>query len=242
MSILPQPHLLKHVTCQLLAALLPGSCLLCGGDAGRQPLCPACAADLPALPAALCPQCGEPTSRGERCGRCLKTPPYFAATFALYRYDFPADRLIQALKYGHQLALAGWIGQQLAARLASRRFDGIIPLPLHPTRLGERGFNQSVEIARSLAKVLHTTMQIDCLVRTRATPPQAELALKERARNVRGAFACLGDIDGLNLLLVDDVMTSGATLNEAARILRLHGAARVEVAVAARALKNEWSA
>jgi ComF family protein len=235
-SILPQP--LRIALNRVAASLLPGSCLLCAADSGAGLLCPACAADLPRLPAALCPQCGDATTLGERCGACLKDPPAFARTLAVFRYEFPVDRLIQALKYGHQLPLAAWFGAGLGQLPDAADHDLVLPLPLHPSRLRARGFNQSLEIARPVARALGIAIDPALLSRTRATPPQADLPLKERAGNVRGAFACGGDLAGQRVLLVDDVMTTGATLREAARILKLHGAARVTVAVAARALRQ----
>lgn len=238
MAILPQPNFLRQLGQQLSEILLPGNCLLCATESATSLLCPACADDLPPLPNTLCPQCGEQTTYGERCGACLKETPYFASTVALFRYDFPADRLIHTLKYAHQLAVAAWLGELLARRLEDSPCDLIMALPLHPSRLGERGFNQSVEIARPISAALKKPLLLDALSRVRATPPQADLALKDRARNVRGAFECSLDLAGRNVLLIDDVMTSGATLNECARILHLHGARRVDVAVAARALKH----
>lgn len=238
MSILPQPKPYRQFGKQLLDRLLPGSCLLCAGDSGDELLCEPCAGDLPTLPKALCPQCCEQTTHGERCGACLHQPPHFDDTLALFRYDFPADRLIHALKYAHQLAVAKWLGERLAGELGGRHFDLLIPLPLHADRLRERGFNQSVEIARTVGHRLHLPLDHEHVVRNRATPPQAELARKERHRNVKNAFDCLGDFSGKHLLLIDDVMTSGATLSECARVLKLHGAVRVSVAVAARALKH----
>ena len=236
MSILPQA--LQRPLRSIAAHLLPGSCLLCASNSATSLLCPACTADLPQLPAALCPQCGEETTLGERCGACLKDPPAFARTIALFRYEFPVDRLIQALKYGHQLALATWLGHRLGDRLVAADYDLLLPLPLHPSRLRTRGFNQSLEIARVTSKALAIPMNPAILTRIRATPPQAELPLKERGRNVRGAFECARDLAGKRILLVDDVMTTGSTLREAARILKLHGAGQITVAVAARALRH----
>ena len=235
LTILPQP--LKVTLKHALHRLLPGSCLLCTADCANALLCDACTADLPALPPHACPQCGEQTTHGERCGACLKAPPAFAKTYALFRYEFPVDRIIQAFKYGHQLTMADWAGERLAQVINAAEYDLLIPLPLHPQRLRERGFNQSVEIARRIAR--HTGIPLDqqTLIRTRATAPQAELAMKERARNVRGAFECQTDHSGRRLLLIDDVMTTGATLREAARVLKLHGAATIHIAVIARALK-----
>ncbi|HEX6736624.1 MAG TPA: ComF family protein, partial [Azonexus sp.] len=190
--------------------MLPGSCLLCGADSGTGLLCPPCLADLPALPPMRCPQCAEATTHGERCGACLTAPPHFARTVALWRYDFPINRIIHALKYRHQTAAARWLGSALAPCL-----DGadqwIVPMPLHPERLRERGFNQSMEIARSLARQLRRPLLGDCLLRLRPTAPQADLDPGQRRRNVRGAFACNADLHGRAIVLVDDVMTTGAS-------------------------------
>jgi ComF family protein len=167
----------------------------------------------------------------------LQQPPAFDASAALFAYAFPIVRLIHALKYGHQLAIAQWLGKTLATRLNPADCDAIIGLPLHPSRLQERGFNQSIEIARPISRAWQRPLYIDVLQRTRA-PPQAELPLKARQANVRGAFECVADLSGQRILLLDDVMTTGATLDECARVLKLHGASSVTVAVAARALKH----
>lgn len=228
---------LKQLTRRALSGLLPESCLLCGADSQDGLLCPDCITDLPALPAACCPQCAVETTHGERCGACLKDAPHFNRTIAAFRYDFPVDRIIHALKYGHQLAVAGWLGRRLAERIIAEH-QLVIPLPLHPDRLRERGFNQSAEIARVMGNCLNLTVDRSSLFRNRPTPRQADLPLKERHKNVRGAFECSIDLSGRKILLIDDVMTSGATVNECARILKIHGAADISVVVAARALKH----
>lgn len=238
MSILPQASAARRFARQAAGALLPTSCLLCGSDAAGQLLCLACQDDLPNLPSALCPLCNEQTTHSERCGACLKDTPFFDRTTARFRYDFPVDRIIHALKYGHQLAVANWLAKQMAESMNKDDLDLIIPMPLHPSRLRERGFNQSAEIARYLGNRLELPVDRSALHRIRATPPQAELPVRERQRNVRGAFECHSDFRGRHLLLIDDVMTTGATLNECARVLKLHGARRITVAVAARALKH----
>lgn len=238
MAILPQPYPLRQLARHLATMLTPASCLLCGADSQDRLLCAACTLDLPLLPETRCPLCGEQTTYGERCGACLKEAPDFSSTTALFRYDFPADRIIHALKYAHQLAVAHWLGELLAQHLADHVCDLIIPLPLHPERLRQRGFNQSVEIARPISAALKQPLALDALHRVRATPAQAGLPLKERSRNVRGAFECRRDLSDLAILLIDDVMTSGATVSECARVLKLHGASRVDVAVAARAVKH----
>lgn len=238
MSILTHPGRLSAIAQKIGQALLPASCLLCGADSGEALLCRECHGDLPELPTPCCPVCADQTTHGERCGACLKDPPSFDETISLFRYDFPVDRIIHALKYGHQLAVAEWFGQSLAGRLAGQAFDRVIPLPLHVERLRQRGFNQSLEIARKLAIWGKFPVDRSNVRRTRATLPQADLPHKARQKNVRGAFECSADFSGQSLLLIDDVMTTGATANECARVLKLHGARKVTVAVMARALKH----
>lgn len=238
MSILPYPSLIKAASRRIATRLLPGSCLLCGADSANEAICPPCRSDLPLPPPRTCPICADRTTHGERCGACLKDPPHFDRTVAAFRYDFPLDRVIHALKYGHQLALAQWFAAQIQVSLTDHACDRIVPLPLHIDRLRERGFNQAGEIAKALGALLGLPVDLQTLVRTRATPSQADLTDKERLRNVRGAFECGGDLSQQRLLLIDDVMTTGATANECARTLKIHGARSVTVAVAARAFKH----
>ncbi|WP_240327714.1 ComF family protein [Dechloromonas sp. HYN0024] len=238
MSILPQPDGLKRLGRKILDSALPGSCLLCTADSPSALLCPACSSDLPLLAGTVWPVCADQTTHGERCGACLQSPPHFDRSIALYRYEFPADRMIHALKYGHQLAVAAWSAARLAERIGDQPYDLIVPLPLHPERLRQRGFNQSAEIAGRLGRLLNIPVDRCHVVRIRATPPQADLPHKARHKNVRGAFECRTDFSGQHLLLIDDVMTTGATASECAQVLKLHGAASVTSAVIARALKH----
>lgn len=232
------PHALSTPVARALAAtreaLLPASCLLCGGDGARPVLCPGCQGDLPLLPSAHCPRCAEPTPYGEHCGRCLHAPLHFDRAFALFLYDFPLDRLIHALKYGHRLGVAAWFGAGLAEAIAPAAGFLVVPMPLHPQRLKERGFNQAGEIARPLARRLGLSCASEALLRTRDTAAQASLPLAKRTGNVRGAFECRQDFSGRSILLVDDVMTTGATVAEASRALLRAGAAAVHVWVLAR--------
>ena len=218
--------------------LLAQDCLLCGAESGISPVCAACEQDLPQLPAARCPCCALPTLDGEVCGRCLARTPNYDLTLAAFRYDFPLDKLVQSFKYGHRLALAGYFGRQLAALPADAPADVIIPLPLHPRRLRERGFNQALELARGVGRAWRTPVDARSCRRIRHTPAQADLPWLERARNVRGAFDCSADFSGQRLLLIDDVMTTGASLGELARTVKLHGAAQVTLLVLARALPS----
>jgi len=209
-------------------------CLLCDGDSGREALCQACRDALPRV-AEPCPSCAMPSPGGAICGACLARPPSFDATFAPWLYDYPVDRLVLALKFQRRLALAPVLARPLQ-ELWHSGADIIVPMPLHRARLAERGFNQSAEIARCLAQSVGVPLALDTLLRIRHTAPQSDLPHAERTGNVRGVFSCRGEIQGLSVALVDDVMTTGATLREAARILKRAGAARVENWVAARTL------
>ncbi len=216
--------------------LMAQDCLLCADLSEANILCGACADDLPRLQKTCCPHCALPTPHGEICGRCLAKPPHYDATRAAYRYDFPLDKLVQSFKYGHRLALGDYFGRQLATLASGVTADVIIPLPLHPGRLRERGFNQALELARPVSKALELPIDANSCTRTRNTPSQADLPWKERVKNIRGAFHCSADFTGKRVMLVDDVMTTGASLDEFARTLKLHGATEITLLVVARAL------
>jgi ComF family protein len=220
------------------AALLPQDCFLCGASSGESLLCTACTASLPGLTAERCPVCALPTPDSSLCGACLKQMPHFDATQAVFRYEFPVDSLIQALKYAHRLASADFLGRVLAQTTLPRLPGLILPVPLSHVRLAQRGFNQAVEIARPLSRALGVALEIAHVHRRRDTTPQASLPWKERAKNIRHAFECEVDLTGKTVLVIDDVMTTGATLDELARTLKAHGAARVENLVLARALRH----
>ena len=215
--------------------LLPQDCFLCGAGSGSALLCAECAASLPAAPRPCCPVCALPTPAGEVCGACLREPPGFDATLACYVYDFPVDRLVQALKYGGTLAVAAWLGQALASG-SPPDAELMLALPLHPRRLRERGFNQATEIARDLARRLRLPLAHGLVERGTDTAPQASLPWAQRRRNVCGSFLCRADLSGKRIAVVDDVMTTGAALNELAGALKRAGAARVTNLVAARTL------
>ena len=162
-----------------LQAWLPHSCLFCG-SACQATLCAECVDDLPRLTLA-CPQCAEPTPTGEICGRCLRRRRHFDGVHAPFIYAFPLDRLIHTYKYAGELVLAPWFAGHLAEKLDSAAFDTIFPMPLHPHRLRERGFNQAAELALRLGKILRRPVDLESCQRRRATPPQAALPHKERA-------------------------------------------------------------
>ncbi len=220
----------------LIDALFAQDCLLCAGESDAGLLCQACRDDLPRLQGPSCPRCASPTT-GEVCGRCLKKSPHFDATLAAFRYEFPLDKLMLAFKYGHRLALADFFGDELATLARGLAADLIVPLPLHRQRLRERGFNQALELARPVGTALALPIAASVCLRTRDTPAQAGLPLRRRIKNMRSAFHCTADLSGQRIVLVDDVMTTGASLNECARTLKMHGAAAVTLLVVARALR-----
>lgn len=224
--------------CLMLAQSgLPQSCLLCGGRVVGGMLCAGCEADMPRLRGERCPQCALPSPGGAICGHCLKRPPAFSRTVAVYRYAFPLDALVKHCKYGGALEVTDWFADKLGAELfRAPPPDLIVPMPLHPARLAERGFNQAAEIARRLARRLDIPWSPEGCRRVRDTPPQAGLELKARRRNLRGAFACDLDLSGRHVALVDDVMTSGASLDALAKAARRAGAAEVHTWVVARTL------
>jgi ComF family protein len=236
MRILTQNKGLQARARQFVAKLLTQDCLLCADASADEILCNACAADLPRLPDSCCPRCALPTPNGEVCGRCLAEPPHYDATLAAYRYDFPLDKLVQSFKYGHRLALGAYFGRQLARLTEAIVADVIVPLPLHPERLRERGFNQALELAHPVGSALNLPIDATSCSRIRHTPAQADLPWRERVKNIRGAFHCTAEFTGKRVVLIDDVMTTGASLDECARTLKLHGAARVTLLVVARAL------
>lgn len=178
-----------------------------------------------------------PLASGSLCGACLDRPPRFDRVSAAAAYRFPVDALIQAYKYGGRLALSRVLGELLAREVAPD-VDAIVPIPLAERRLAERGFNQALEIARVVAAATGIPLIPDACRKTADTPPQAALPWKERARNVRRAFVCDARFEGERIAVVDDVLTTGATLNELARVLRRAGAGSVRGWVVARTLPS----
>ena len=221
-----------------LRRLLAPRCVVCDLEDG-DPLCPGCARDYFSGDAPRCASCALrlPMARSElRCGNCLRSPPRFDGTVVLADYAPPVDRMITALKFGGRLPLAETFGC-LLGRAATRLLqdtDAVCPVPLAFERQAGRGFNQAQEIARRVAADSGRPLRTDVLLRTRHTSAQMDLALAERRRNVSGAFVARGDLAGMRLAVVDDVMTTGATLDEVAAALKAAGAARVTNLVVAR--------
>jgi len=214
--------------------LLPARCVLCGasGLAGLD-LCAGCRDDLPRNDAA-CATCALPLPvTAAMCGVCLRKPPPYVAAFAALRYRYPVDQLIQRLKFGGDLAVGRVLATLLCDALprAWHAPDVVVPMPLARGRLRTRGCNQAQELARGLPwRVDRTT-----LARVRETSPQSELDARARRANVRGAFVASAAVRGQSVVLLDDVITTGATVRAAAKALLRAGAREVRVLAVARA-------
>lgn len=226
--------------------ILQQHCFLClSNQIKKYDLCESCLKDLTWSPVSSCPRCGL-SSSGQICGSCMGSPPDFDATRAIFLYAFPIDTMIQRYKYGGTLSLSHTFGQLMYDKIGSTKrtlnIDLIIPMPMHPVRLKERGFNQALEIAKILDQSFksHSTSKLDykSVQRQTLTPPQASLPLKERVKNIKGAFKVSKDLTGKRIAIVDDVMTTGASLNELAKTLKKAGAAHVECWVIARTLSH----
>lgn len=237
-SLKPVPTRIKKIQ----RWLWPENCLLCTArvSVGKD-ICPECERSLPRLQWA-CPRCAAQDSVVDTleavCGECQKNPPAFAYARAPFHYAPPVDRLIRNLKYHGRLELSRILGKYLAAYLQNLNEpppDVIVPVPLHTSRLRSRGYNQSLEIARTVSKHLALPLNWSDAERIRDTTPQTDLPRDKRRKNVRGAFKSSEAFSGQRIAILDDVMTSGQTVNALAESLLRSDAAEVRVWVVARA-------
>ena len=214
-------------------------CLLCGNMSRDGLFCADCDGELPRLTTAHCPVCALPTLAGERCGQCLKNPPPFDFTVAAFSYSFPVNQLIKALKFHERLVLVNFLADEFAQHIVAWP-DALTALPLHPSRLRQRGFNQSQLLAARIASRLNIPLLSDACQRVRDTPPQSSLPWKERDKNMRQAFtvSASANVCGKHIAIVDDVMTTGASIGELARSLKQAGASTVSAWVLARTLPH----
>ncbi|MCC7039390.1 MAG: ComF family protein [Burkholderiales bacterium] len=217
----------------LLHDALPQLCALCSAPCGRRLLCAACERALPRLGPA-CPHCALPAIAGDPCPHCLRRPPPWTQALAAFAYAYPLDRLLHAFKYRGELAYAPLFAEALARQVRGRP-DAVVAVPLAARRQRERGYNQALEIARPLAHDLGLPLHA-ALARTRDSQPLAGLSWRLRGASVRGAFVAVAPVRGVSVALVDDVLTTGATLRAATLALLAAGAARVDVWVVARTL------
>jgi ComF family protein len=217
-------------------AVFAPRCLLCGesGSEGRD-LCRACHRALPWNRSA-CLRCALPLPEPGLCGACLQRPPPLTETHAAFVYGFPLDRLVPRFKFHNDLVAGRLLSELMAEGLRGLpKPAALVPVPLHDSRLRQRGYDQALELGKALARALQVPLLPRVLVRTRATAPQSELDAVARQRNLRRAFEVrAGALLPDHVALIDDVMTTGATLEAAARCLRRAGAARVDAWVCAR--------
>ena len=236
---------------KMIDVIYPPRCPLCRDfiqDVQRQDesasICPVCFDAFHSVTPPICPVCGTPLDKSQEdhwCGNCLKERPHYEATHACYLYEGAVMDAIHQFKYGSKSGLSKFLGP-LLARFAGKIFQPspdllTMPVPLHPKRLRERGFNQSLLLARHVALQLGTTLDFLSLRRIRYTSPQTGLGKEERRKNVRNAFKLVHEdvVKGKTILLVDDVATTGNTLNECARTLKRSGSRDVFCLVFARA-------
>ncbi len=231
----------------MFTVVFPHRCVLCHaegkhgakGDNGHD-MCAACEADLLRNQPA-CLQCAQPLAHWAVCGHCQRQPPVVAGSAAPFKYQYPLDSLIKAYKFNGKQVIGRELGRLFAdalqAGIAAGRFqrpDGLLPVPLHHSRQRDRGFNQSQQFARQLGLVLDIPVFDDVVIRERPTEAQSNLPFDQRRRNIRDAFKVVGDLPCKHMALVDDVITTGSTVNELARLLERAGAERVDAWALAR--------
>jgi ComF family protein len=229
---------------QLYTWLMPYTCVLCHHPSNRkQDLCEPCHRELPML-THNCPRCARELSIELICGECLKHPPPFDATYALFSYVGLIQRLILSLKFNSTLIHAKILGELLADHLANQKMilpSVIIPVPLHHKRIKERGFNQAIEIARPIAKRLSLPINTTACKRIKPTLAQATLSAEKRKENIKQAFEVTDNFAEAHIAILDDVITTGHTITEIAHTFKNAGVRRIDVWCVAKVLSSSTS-
>jgi ComF family protein len=192
-----------------------------------------------------CVRCALPlaidNAENTLCGRCITSLPDFDYAYSLFRYEDDIIGLVHQLKFSEKITYARSIGELLLSKVNTEPMlkidlpDCLLPVPLHVSRLRQRGFNQSIEIARIISKKLKIPMELNSVIRQRSTESQTGLNAKQRKKNIKGAFSVTGKINYRHVLIIDDVMTTGSTVNELASLLKKNKVERVGVLSIARA-------
>jgi ComF family protein len=241
-------HFARDAFCQLVDFALPPRCAGCGCVTARQgAFCPDCWGKLDLLGPPCCARCALPFAHdhgdGAECGGCLAAPPPFDRLRAAVAYGDLASNVALKLKYGRRPGVAGTMAGLMERHLAMFDAPILVPVPLHRWRIWRRGYNQSALIAAALARRGALEVSRDLLQRVKSTPPLKHMGPAERRRIVRGAFKLhprhASRIKGRNILLIDDVFTSGATVSACARVLKRGGAAGVGILCWARVIRSE---
>jgi len=221
--------LLNRLAELILDSFFPRRCVGCGKVGGF--LCSNCYGKLPKLLPPLCPKCGRPQASGILCPSCRQRQTEIDGIRSPFRFAEVIRKAIHQLKYRNLKAISPCLAELLADYLEANPLPGeaIVPVPLHPRRLRERGYNQSNLLARELGKLTNLPVIEDCLIRVREAQPQVRTAtVEERRKNVTGAFICQNDeVSGKQIILIDDVCTSGATLESCALALKSKAATSV---------------
>jgi ComF family protein len=236
---------------KLLSQLFPSRCIICQQTVNSPAvnehieICPECLSSLPHN-TTCCGRCALPLaeeiSESVLCGRCIQKSPVFDYAHSLFHYEDDIIKLVHQLKFSEKITYARTIGEMLLLKLqdeilaTNEKPECLLPVPLHKARLRQRGFNQSIEIARVIAKKLEIPMVIDAVVRQRSTDSQTGLNAKLRQKNIKGAFRIEHEFNYKHVLIIDDVVTTGSTVNELAKLLKRNKVKRVGVLSIARAL------
>lgn len=228
----------------LFSFIFPSICLMCSAPNKNSRLCLSCLSMLPTLPP-HCQRCGSLLFGTEAllCGKCQRHPIDSDNIFVLAPYAFPIKQLITRLKFDHQLSYAAALSELLIDKIRVDWYKNaplpqlIIPVPLHVKRLQERGFNQALEIAKPLSRQLSIPLDCHGMTREKATQAQSGLSASARQKNLNRAFVCQKHYQGLHLAILDDVITTGQTLNACCRLLRAQGAKQIDIWCCARTIK-----
>lgn len=229
-----------HRLAELYSKLLPIPCFLCGDFSLHDALCKACVEELPWLDQ-CCQRCALPLNESGICGQCLQQPPPQQLSLAVFRYETPINHCIAAFKFHQQLVFARLFAKLLATKVKQRQQplpEILIPIPLHSSRLRQRGYNQSAQLTDTLSTELTIPVDKTSFIRQRNTSPQTGMSGKQRKRNVKQAFAVAKPLPYKHVALVDDVFTTGHTTAEASRCLQQNGVKTVEVWTIARAIRH----
>jgi ComF family protein len=227
----------------LIITIYPPRCVLCGCPGfNDMDICAACYDNLPWIETA-CSQCALPLATGSggqlKCGQCQQKPPAFDHSVSLFSYQDDAIKLIQQLKFNEKLVNSRLLGSMLATAINNHAADApdcILPVPLYSKRMRQRGFNQSIELARVVNKACDIPMNVRSVIRVRDTLSQTSLDRKQRRKNIRGAFQLACAINAQHVAILDDVVTTTSTVNELAQLLKKAGVRRVDVWSIARAV------
>lgn len=215
----------------------PDLCPLCRLHSANHGVCEYCINTLP-WQKQCCPICAEPGTSHHVCGKCLHRKPAFDQIIAPLLYEGVVKKSISQLKFHQQLKHTRWLSHMMQKHLASLAIvdkpDVLLPVPLHKIRIKERGYNQALELTKALVKFFSISMDRRSLCKIRATPPQSEQNFKVRQQNIKKAFQVKKDFTGQHVCIVDDVVTTGSTVNEIAKLLKKHGARKVSVWAVAR--------